>query len=208
MPFSHSFRPDLYAFFQKLDRSQFIDNEYKQLAAYDTPLPIGFEQTISQPTLVLQMTTALDINQESRVLEIGTGSGYQTAFLAEFAKEVYTVERIAALSRKAEERLNILGYRNIFFQIDDGSDGWPEYAPYDRIIVTAAAREVPEPLLNQLKAGGKMLIPVGVRSSQDLLLLEKELTGSVNSTLLEKVIFVELKGDYGWEEGSSSLRSS
>ena len=201
-------RPELNAFFQKLNRSQFIDNEYKELAAYDTPLPIGFEQTISQPTLVLQMTAALDVNKETRVLEIGTGSGYQTAFLAEFAKEVYTVERIAALSEKAEERLKNLGYRNIHFAINDGSNGWPKFAPYDRIMVTAAARNVPEPLLKQLKPRGKMLIPVGEKGSQNLLFLEKESTGSVNQTILEKVVFVELKGDYGWEDGSSSsLRS-
>lgn len=207
MPFGNFIHPDLFAFFQKLDRSQFIDNEYKELAGYDTPLPIGFEQTISQPTLVLQMTTALDLTKECRVLEIGTGSGYQTAFLAEFAKEVYTVERITALSEQAEERLKILGYRNIHFKIDDGSDGWPEFAPYDRIIVTAAARKVPELLIKQLKPDGKMLIPVGEKGSQDLLFIEKETDGSVNTTILEKVIFVELKGDYGWEEGSSSLSS-
>jgi protein-L-isoaspartate(D-aspartate) O-methyltransferase len=195
--------PELYAFFQKLDRSNFIDNEYKQLAEYDTPLPIGFEQTISQPTLVLQMTETLNLNKESRVLEIGTGSGYQTAFLAEFAKEVYTVERIAALSRKAEERLKLLGYGNIHFSVDNGSNGWAEFAPYDRIIVTAAAREVPDPLLEQLQPGGKLLIPVGEKGCQNLLLIEKDTTGSTETTILEKVIFVELKGDYGWENGPS-----
>lgn len=205
IPLDH---PELYNFFQKLDRSNFIDTEYKQLAEYDTPLPIGFEQTISQPTLVLQMTEILNLNKHNRVLEIGTGSGYQTAFLAEFAKEVYTVERIAALSRKAEERLKLLGYRNIHFLIDNGSNGWADYAPYDRIIVTAAARKIPDPLLEQLEPGGKLLIPVGEKGRQDLLLLQKELNGSVNTTVLEKVIFVELKGDYGWEDSPSSFSSS
>jgi protein-L-isoaspartate(D-aspartate) O-methyltransferase len=199
--------PELYTFFQKLDRSQFIDNEYKQLAGYDSPLPIGFEQTISQPSLVMQMTAALDLTKDCRVLEIGTGSGYQTAFLAEFAKEVYTVERIAALSQKAEERLTVLGYRNIHFTIDDGSHGWPEFAPYDRIMVTAAARKVPEPLLEQLAAGGMMIIPVGEKGHQDLLCLKKETPDSIQTIVLDKVIFVELKGNYGWEGGLPSSSS-
>lgn len=204
MPFSLPHTQELYDFFQKLDRSRFIDNEYKQLSGYDTPLPIGFEQTISQPSLVLQMTEDLDLTKECRVLEIGTGSGYQTVFLAEFAKEVYTVERITALSRKAEERLKELGYGNIHFMVDNGSNGWAEFAPYDRIIVTAAARKIPGPLLEQLKPGGLMLIPVGEKSRQDLLLLKKDGTGSVQTTVLEKVVFVELKGNYGWEDGSAS----
>lgn len=207
MPFIPLDYPELYAFFQKLDRSYFIDNEYKQLAEYDTPLPIGFEQTISQPTLVMQMTAALKLSREHRILEIGTGTGYQTAFLAKFANEVYTVERIAALSRKAEERLKKLGYGNIYFTVDNGSNGWVEFAPYDRIMVTAAARKVPGPLLEQLKPGGIMLIPVGEKGRQDLLLIEKDTTGSTKTTILEKVTFVELKGDYGWEDGSFSSPS-
>jgi protein-L-isoaspartate(D-aspartate) O-methyltransferase len=190
---------DLLLFFQNLDRSFFIDNEYKELAGYDTPLPIGFEQTISQPTLVLQMTAALNLNKGLKVLEIGTGSGYQTVFLAEFAGEIYTVEKIAALSQKAEERLKSLGYQNISFKEGNGSEGWPEYAPYDRIIVTAAARKVPEPLSEQLKPGGLMLIPVGEKGQQDLLLLAKDESGLINTESLGKVVFVELKGEYGWD---------
>jgi protein-L-isoaspartate(D-aspartate) O-methyltransferase len=196
---------DLLRFFQNLDRSFFIDNEYKELAGYDTPLPIGFEQTISQPTLVLQMTAALNLNKSLKVLEIGTGSGYQTAFLAEFAGEVHTVEKIAALSRKAEERLKELGYNNINFIEGNGSEGRPENAPYDRIIVTAAARRIPEPLSEQLKPGGLMLIPVGERGQQELLLLTKAESGLVKTESLGKVVFVELKGDYGWE--NSQLES-
>lgn len=207
MPFIPHYHQELHDFFHQLDRSYFIGNEYKQLAGYDTPLPIGFEQTISQPTLVLQMTAALNLDKECRILEIGTGSGYQTAFLAEFAKEVYTVERIAALSRKAEERLKTLGYGNIHFMIDDGSNGWAEFAPYDRIMVTAAARKIPEPLLEQLKPGGIMVIPIGEKGRQDLLRIAKDITGSMNTTILDKVIFVELKGDYGWEGAPSSFCS-
>lgn len=198
MPATPANFQELYRFFQNLDRSYFIDNEYKELAGYDTPLPIGFEQTISQPTLVLQMTAFLSLNKEYQVLEIGTGSGYQTAFLAEFAQKVFTVERIAALSHHAEARLKKLGFINISFKIDDGSNGWAEFAPYDRIIVTAAARKVPDQLPEQLKPGGLMLIPVGEKGQQDLLLLEKNPAGSVNIKSLEKVTFVELKGEYGW----------
>ena len=190
---------ELNNFFQDLDRSYFIDNEYKDLAEYDTPLPIGFEQTISQPTLVCEMTARLDLSKNHRVLEIGTGSGYQTAFLAQFAGEVYTVERIAALSAKAQDRLNELGYTNIHFTVTNGSEGWLEYAPYDWIIVTAAAREVPEPLVEQLKPGGRLLIPVGERGEQELLLVHKDEDGLITTESIGKVVFVELKGEYGWE---------
>ncbi|HEX3045439.1 MAG TPA: protein-L-isoaspartate(D-aspartate) O-methyltransferase [Bacillota bacterium] len=191
---------DLNFFFQNLDRSFFLDGEYQRLAGYDRPLPIGYEQTISQPTLVLQMTAYLNLTKNLKVLEIGTGSGYQTAFLAEFAGEVYTVERIAPLAEKARERLEKLGYRNIFFKVDNGSVGWEEFASYDRIIVTAAAGKLPEPLLVQLNPGGLLLIPVGERGCQDLLLLKKDESGLVIEESLGKVTFVELKGDYGWEK--------
>lgn len=190
----------LYEFFKKLDRSFFIDNEYKNLAHCDSALPIGHGQTISQPTLVYAMTEKLDLSKNLKVLEIGTGSGYQTAFLAEFAGKVYTVEKIEELSRKAQRRLAELGYANVEFKVGDGSEGWEEHAPYDRIIVTAAAREVPEPLAEQLGRGGKMIIPVGQRGLQDLMMISKDDKGVVKKEFLEKVIFVELKGKYGWED--------
>jgi protein-L-isoaspartate(D-aspartate) O-methyltransferase len=190
---------DLYNFFRELDRSLFIDNEYKDLADRDRPLPIGHGQTISQPTLVYQMTNLLDLNRNSKVLEIGTGSGYQTALLAKFAAEVYTVERIAALSAKAQERLAQLGYVNVQFKIGDGSEGWSEFAPYDRIIVTAGAGKLPEPLVDQLKPEGKMLIPVGEKGAQDLLLIQKDKLGKIYQELIDKVVFVELKGSFGWD---------
>jgi protein-L-isoaspartate(D-aspartate) O-methyltransferase len=198
MPLTSTNYQELYRFFQNLDRSFFLDGQYRDMAGCDTPLPIGYEQTISQPTLVLQMTAYLNLAKDLKVLEIGTGSGYQTAFLAKFAAEVYTVERIAPLAEKAQERLAKLGYRNIHFKIDNGSIGWEEFAPYDRIIATAAAGQVPAPLLEQLKAGGMMLIPVGERGCQDLLLVEKDESGLVREESLGKVTFVELKGDYGW----------
>jgi protein-L-isoaspartate(D-aspartate) O-methyltransferase len=148
---------ELLDFFAKLDRSIFIEKEQKKYAKYDSALPISHGQTISQPSLVYTMTLELDIEKDSRVLEIGTGSGYQTAFLAQFAKWVYTVERIEELSLKAQKRLTQLGYDNISFRIGNGTEGWPEFSPFDRIIVTAGASAVPQSLVNQLKPMGKCL---------------------------------------------------
>jgi protein-L-isoaspartate(D-aspartate) O-methyltransferase len=186
-------------FFNQLDRTLFLENEYKELAGHDQPLPIGHGQTISQPTLVYQMTHLLDVTNKSRVLEIGTGSGYQTAFLAEFAAEVYTVERISALSVQAQERLAKLGYTNVQYKIGDGSEGWSEFAPYDRIIVTAGAGKLPESLVEQLNPEGRMLIPVGKKGVQELLLIRKDGTGKVTRDSIDRVTFVELQGIYGWQ---------
>lgn len=188
----------LRAFFRSLDRSLFVEGGLKPLATLDRPLPIGFGQTVSQPTLVLDMTAALELDKNCRVLEIGTGSGYQTAFLAEFAGEVFTVERIPELSLQARERLARLGYSNIRFRTGDGSLGWAQYAPYDRVIVTAAAGSVPPRLAAQLKNGGRMLIPVGPPGLQELTLVTKDENGAVGVRDLYAVTFVELVGDYGW----------
>lgn len=190
----------IYDFFQTLNRSHFIDGKYKELAHYDSPLPIGFEQTISQPSLVLEMTLQLDLPVDGKVLEIGTGSGYQTAFLAEFCKEVFTVERIPELFERAQQKLQEIGYKNIKFRVGDGSQGWPEHAPYDRIIVTAAAAGIPEEVLRQLRVGGKMILPLGEKGIQELVLLHKQETGRVQQKRLGEVRFVELKGKYGWKK--------
>lgn len=190
----------IYDFFQTLNRSHFIDGKYKELAHYDSPLPIGFEQTISQPSLVLEMTLQLDLPIDGKVLEIGTGSGYQTAFLGQFCKEVFTVERIPELSERAQQKLQEIGYKNIKFRVGDGSEGWPENAPYDRIIVTAAAAGIPEEVLRQLRVGGKMILPLGEKGIQQLVLLHKQETGRVQQKRLGEVRFVELKGKYGWKE--------
>jgi len=189
---------ELKVFFQQLDRAFFIDNKNKEYASLDTPLPIGYEQTISQPSLVLEMTYLLAPNKECKVLEIGTGSGYQTALLAEFSGQVYTVERIKELAENAREKLTQLGYSNIAYKIGDGSQGWTENAPYDRIIVTAAAQEIPPELIKQLKPGGKMVIPVGPRGMQELLLITKNQSGEINRENVGEVRFVEMKGKYGW----------
>ncbi|WP_281864710.1 protein-L-isoaspartate(D-aspartate) O-methyltransferase [Planomicrobium okeanokoites] len=186
---------DIRAYFNKLDRSFFMDR-FKEMASFDEAIPIGHEQTISQPSLVLEMTLALEPETDSRVLEIGTGSGFQTALLAEFASQVYTVERIEELYHRAKERLDESGFSNISFKLDDGSMGWEENAPYDRIMVTAAASAIPEELLNQLAFGGKMIIPVGSSFSQELKLIEKDENGKIHSTVLNHVRFVPLKGKY------------
>ncbi|HHY60419.1 MAG TPA: protein-L-isoaspartate(D-aspartate) O-methyltransferase [Clostridia bacterium] len=188
--------------FSSLQRSFFVDGSMKQHADLDVPLPIGFGQTISQPSLVLQMTGLLAPEKSSKVLEIGTGSGFQTALLAKLAGEVYTVEKIPELMEKAKKRLEALGLANIYFKVGDGSKGWEEYAPYDRIMVTAAARVVPAELIQQLAGGGRMVIPVGPRESQELKLVTRTADGGIQVETVERVRFVELKGEYGWSKNS------
>ena len=190
----------LHEAFRRLDRAFFLDDVCKSLASFDEPLPIGHGQTISQPTLVVAMTALLDPDPASRVLEIGTGSGYQTALLAPFCQMVYTVERIAELADKARDRLTELGLQNVRFRTGDGSHGWPEEAPFDRIMVTAAAAVVPPDLEEQLAPGGRMVIPVGPRGWQDLLLVRKTRTNQLVRQSIEKVAFVELVGPYGWQQ--------
>jgi len=188
-------------FFSNLDRSFFLDDaQTKSLARLDRPLPIGFEQTISQPSLVLQMTSLLAPDKSSRVLEIGTGSGYQTALLAEFSGEVYTIERIKELGDNAREKLMRMGYENIYYKIGDGSDGWEEYAPFDRIIVTAGAGKMPQALLGQLNNNGRMVIPLGHSHSQKLLLITRDEKGKIHTEEMGSVVFVEMKGRYGWDD--------
>ena len=170
----------------------------KQYAGLDRPLPIGYDQTISQPSLVLEMTKLLEPEKDSKTLEIGTGSGFQTALLAKMSMEVYTVERIGELMKKAKERLNALNFSNIFYKTGDGSTGWQEHAPYDRIMVTAAAGSLPDELVEQLAIGGRMVIPVGPPYLQELKLVTKTDNGDINIRTVELVRFVELKGQYGW----------
>ena len=192
-------KKEIIAFFRKLDRSLFIDNEYKKLAGINRPLPIGFGQTISQPSLVLEMTMHLELDKSCKVLEIGTGSGYQAAFLAEFADTVYTVELVPELSRNAKKKLGILGYNNISYRIGDGSEGWEQHAPFDRIITAAAAGKMPNKLFKQLKPGGIAIAPVGPKGYQDLLKIKKDDNGEIRTESLGKVTFVEMKGEYEWD---------
>lgn len=181
--------------FIELDRRLFLE-ENKTFANMDQPLPIGYGQTISQPSLVLAMTLFLKPFLGCKVLEIGTGSGYQTALLSSFTGEIYTVERLEPLYIKAKNRLEALGYENVKMSLGDGWKGWPEFAPYDRIIVTAAATEVPNALLEQLAINGVMIIPIGEEGcTQDLMKYEKDSAGSVTHSVLEYVRFVPLVRD-------------
>lgn len=154
-------------------RHKFVSEDMKSFAYNDEPLPIGEGQTISQPYIVAYMTEVLHLKKEERVLEVGTGSGYQAAILAEIAREVYTIEIIESLSLKAQEVLKELGYTNIYFKIGDASFGWREHAPYDAIIVTAAPEKIPDALREQLKISGRMIIPVGM-TFQELVLIIRE----------------------------------
>lgn len=160
----------------KVPRHLFVPEQMKELAYGDEPLPIGEGQTISQPYIVAYMTEALRLRGRERVLEIGTGSGYQTAILAEIVREVYTVELIPELSARARAVLEKLGYRNIQFRVGDGTLGWPEHAPFDAILVSAAPASVPPALVEQLKTGGQMIIPVGT-DFQELVLVTRKETG-------------------------------
>lgn len=177
----------------RVPRHAFVPPDARDQAYENRPLPIGWGQTISQPYIVALMTEVLDLGPEDTVLEVGTGSGYQCAVLAELARAVYSVETIPELAGTAGERLARLGYRNVHTHCGDGALGWPEHAPYDAIIVTAAARAVPPALVEQLAPGGRMVIPVGVSwLGQDLILLTKDTDGRVHSRDLLAVAFVPL----------------
>lgn len=174
-------------------RHEFVPSTYRSLAYENRPLPIGHGQTISQPYIVALMTDLLKVGKDDRVLEVGTGSGYQAAILAELAAAVYTMEIIEPLGIQAKERLNRLGYANVQVRIGDGYDGWPEHAPFDAVVVTAAAGHIPPPLLRQLKNGGRMVIPVGSRFMvQQLMLVEKDAHGKLKTRQLLPVRFVPL----------------
>ncbi|MEO0076949.1 MAG: protein-L-isoaspartate(D-aspartate) O-methyltransferase [candidate division WOR-3 bacterium] len=170
---------------RQVPRHLFVDPALVHQAYDDYPLPISADQTISQPYIVALMTEYLDVQENHKVLEIGTGSGYQTAILAKLAKTVYTVERIAELSIKARKTLNRLGFRNIIYKIGDGSLGWPEFAPYDRIIVTAAAEFMPNALISQLAESGKIVVPIGKGSVQTLTLGIKHQSRLIHRKILD-----------------------
>jgi len=177
----------------KVERHRFVPKAYESQAYTDRPLPIGEEQTISQPYIVALMTELLDLKGEERVLEVGTGSGYQAAILAELAKEVYTVEIMESLASSAKKLLSELGYQNIQVKTGDGYLGWPEAAPFDAIIVTCAPDHIPNPLLEQLKEGGRMVVPVGTHS-QELKKIVKR-SGKIETTDVLPVIFVPMTGE-------------
>jgi protein-L-isoaspartate(D-aspartate) O-methyltransferase len=178
----------------EVPRHEFVPVELQPYAYANVPLPIGCEKTISQPFIVAVMTDLLDVRPDDTVLEIGTGLGYQAAILAELADKVYSVEFIEALARQAKQRLNRLGYKNIEFKIGNGYYGWPEHAPFDRIIVTAAPDLIPPALIQQLKPGGKMMIPAGIPDAQQLILAEKDRDGRLTTREILRVRFSQLEG--------------
>ncbi len=185
--------------FRKVPRHKFLDGKLLNEAYNDHPLPLTRGQTISQPYIVALMTELLEVYDNGKVLEIGTGSGYQTAILAELADRVHSVERLPELSQAAGQILQELGYKNIQLHVGDGSKGWQEQAPYDRIIVTASAPNIPQPLLDQLKENGKIVIPLGSNFGQDLVVGEKH-KGELKIFNYGKVVFVPLIGAFGWND--------
>jgi len=179
---------------REVPRHLFVPDYLKDRAYADFPLPIGQGQTISQPYIVAFMTEALELKGGEKVLEIGTGSGYQAAVLAEIAKQVYTIEIVPTLGRRSDKLLKKLGYENIHVKIGDGYRGWSEHAPYDAVIVTAAPGHIPQPLVDQLKGGGRMIIPVG-DLYQKLILITKQADGTVNKKSVLPVRFVPMTGE-------------
>ena len=186
-----AFSPNLIKALQKIPRHLFVSNELKKMAYEDSPLPIGLDQTISQPYIVALMTEALGLKKNHRVLEVGTGSGYQTAILTELTKLVYSIEIREEFSLRVVSLFNDLGIEGANLKIGDGSLGWEDEAPFDRIIVTAAPKKVPEALLNQLAPSGKMVIPLGGHF-QNLFLFEKNSRGELTQKLLLPVVFVPM----------------
>jgi len=192
-----AFSPNVIASMDKVERHLFVPADLASSAYLNRPLPIGYGQTISQPYIVALMTEVMRIGAGDKVLEIGTGSGYQAAVLAEITKSVYSIEIIKPLGEQAGERLKTLGYRNVETRVGDGYYGWPEAAPFDAIIVTAAVSHVPPPLIKQLKPGGRIVIPLGTQfMTQYLMLVEKQQDGSVRTRQILPVRFVPLTGGH------------
>lgn len=186
--------PRVMAALGRVAREAFVPPDLQYLAYDNAPLPIGHGQTISQPYIVALMTDLLQLEPDHVVLEVGTGCGYQTAVLSQLARKVFTIEYIAALAEAASARLKALGYDNIDYRTGNGYDGWPEHAPYDAIIVTAAASHIPQPLTEQLRPGGRLVIPVGLPNRpQELMRVEKDDQGEIHSRNILGVAFVPLR---------------
>ncbi|RST51029.1 protein-L-isoaspartate(D-aspartate) O-methyltransferase [Variovorax sp. MHTC-1] len=179
----------------KVPRHEFVPLELRPFAYIDTPLPIGYGKTISQPFIVAVMTDLLDVQPTDTVLEIGTGLGYQSAILAELARQVYSIELIEELATRAMNRLARQGHLNVDVKIGNGCHGWPEHAPFDKVIVTAAPELIPPALIYQLKPGGKMVIPAGLPEAQQLILAEKDLGGSLSTKDIFPVLFSSLEDE-------------
>jgi protein-L-isoaspartate(D-aspartate) O-methyltransferase len=182
----------------KVPRHLFVEEALRDRGYTDRALPIGDKQTISQPYMVAIMSEALELRGCERVLEIGTGSGYQTAILSELAESVFSIERIAPLAQAARRRLEALGCYNVLIQIGDGTIGWNEHAPFDAILVTAGAPSIPRPLLDQLKVGGRLVLPMGEDAAQELVRLRKDEQG-IHEEALGECRFVKLIGRHAWD---------
>lgn len=180
--------------FARVPRSEFVPPKYLEEAEADGPLPIGFGQTISQPYIVALMMELLELDKDSKVLDVGTGSGYQAAILAELAGQVYSVEIVPDLAEQAAARLDRLGYRNVAIRVGDGYDGWPEEVPFDAIVSAAAPNDLPLPLVAQLRPGGKMVLPLGQPQQQQLVLVDKLDEKSFRQTSIVPVAFVPMTG--------------
>jgi protein-L-isoaspartate(D-aspartate) O-methyltransferase len=178
----------------KVPRHEFVPIEVQPYAYLNRPLPIGFDKTISQPLMVAVMTDLLELKPDDVVLEIGTGLGYQSAVLAELAGKVYTVEVIDDLAQRAVQRLKQEGYTNVAVRVGNGYFGWPEHAPFDKVIVTAAPDLIPPPLINQLKSGARMVIPVGLPDAQQLVVVDKDVNGRIETKEIMHVLFSLLEG--------------
>jgi protein-L-isoaspartate(D-aspartate) O-methyltransferase len=185
--------------FTRVPRHLFVDGAMYAQAYDDNALPIGFGQTISQPYIVALMTELLKLEKDEKILEIGTGSGFQTALLAQFSRRVYTIERHHELGEHARKRLREMGYANVVFKIGDGSLGWAQHSPFHKIIVTAGAPVLPATLVDQLATGGRMIIPTGERQHQDLMVYEKNERG-YEKYCAAQVVFVPLVGQQGWQD--------
>ncbi len=184
---------------EKVPRHLFVPEEMQDRAYEDSPLPIGGEQTISQPYMVAWMTDLLHLKESDRVLEVGTGSGYQAAILCELAAHVYSIEKNPELAARAERMLRSQGYVNISIRVGDGTKGWPEEAPFDAVMVTAGAPSVPQPLLDQLDEGGRLVIPVGSKTMQMLTLITRK-DGKLQAKQEGSCVFVPLIGRFGWQK--------
>ncbi len=193
--------PRVLAAMSKIPRHHFVPRHLRDQAYGDYPLPIGEDQTISQPYIVALMTQALELTGNDKVLELGAGSGYQAAILAELAAQVFTVERISSLAQAAQQALTALGYTNVHLRVADGTLGWPEEAPFDAILVTAGSPQVPPPLVEQLAVGGRLLIPVGDSYSQTLTRVRRTPEG-LKHEYLGGCRFVKLIGKHGWQAKS------
>jgi protein-L-isoaspartate(D-aspartate) O-methyltransferase len=176
----------------KVPREEFVPVNMRSKSYHDSPLPIGYEQTISQPYMVARMTQELRLQPGDRVLEIGTGSGYQSAVLAELAAEIYSIEIVEPLAKVAEATLQRLEYKNVLVKVGDGYKGWPEAAPFDAIMVSCAPDHVPQPLIDQLRNGGRIIIPVGPQYAQQLYLFDK-INGGLRERVVETVRFVPMR---------------